>query len=123
MNSSKIMSTAVVRSAICSLLVDQDCLESIQCVKEVKEEVRQFIYAITVDDSHLNQFDSFATKQLLEKCFFSCISEDVQCRSKYVQRERVWSAFHQLRIAEGRKLWCDLFSLHGFPKLSPVVYP
>lgn len=34
----------------------------------------------------------------------------------------MWSAFHQLRIAEGRKLWCDLFSLHGFPKLSPVVY-
>lgn len=59
MNSSKIMSTAVVRSAICSLLVD---LESIQRVKEVKEEVRQFIHAITVDDSHLNQFDSFATK-------------------------------------------------------------
>lgn len=124
MNFQRAMSTGVVRSAICSLLVDQDCLESIQHFKEIKEEVRQFVQAITKDDSHLNQFDSFATKlmKLLEKCFFSCISEDVQCRSKYVQRERVWSAFHQLRIAEGSKLWRDLFSHHGFPKLSPVVY-
>ncbi len=91
------MSTAVVKSAICSLLVDQDCLESVQRYRETKEVVRLFVQAITKDDSHLDQFDLFATQlmKLLGKCFFSCISEDAQCRSKYVQREKVWSAFHQ----------------------------
>ena len=56
------MSTAVVRSAICSLLIDQDCLESVQQYRDTKEEVRLFVQAITKDDSHLDQFDLFATQ-------------------------------------------------------------
>lgn len=116
------MSTAIVRAVLCSLLTDQDCLESVERVKQSKEEVRKFVQAITIDDSHLSQFDQFASSlmKLLEKCFFSCISKDA-CRSKYVQREKVWAAFHQLRIGEAAKLWQDLFR-HGFPKLSPIVY-
>ena len=116
------MSTAVERSVLCSFLTDQDCLESVERVKQSTEEVRKFIQSITEDDSHLNQFDQFATSlmKLLEKCFFSCISNDT-CRSKYVQREKIWAAFHQLRIKEAAKLWQDMF-IHGFPKLSPIVY-
>ena len=41
--------------------------------------------------------------------------------STYVQREKIWAAFHQLRIKEAAKLWQDMF-IHGFPKLSPIVY-
>lgn len=117
------MSTGVVRSALCSHLTDQG-LDSVEHFRKIKEEVRQFVQVISQDDDHLSQFDAFASNlmKLLEKCFFSCISKDVECRSKYVQREKVWSAFHQLRLGGLNKLWHDLFCQHGFPKLSPIVY-
>ena len=116
------MSTAVVRAVLCSFLTDLDCLEGVERFKESREEVRKFVQAITKDDTHLSQFDSFASSlmKMLEKCFFSCVTEDA-CRSKYVQREKVWAAFHQLRLQEAAKLWQDLFC-HGFPRLSPIVY-
>lgn len=72
----------------------------------------------------LVQFDAFALNlmKMLEKCFFGCISENAKCRSKYVQREKLWSAFHVLRLGELKKLWQNIFSKSGFPKLSPFVY-
>ncbi len=116
------MSTAVVRSVLCSFLTDQDCLEGVERFKGLREEVRQFVQMIAMDDTRLSLFDDFASSlmKMLEKCFFSCITEDA-CRSKYVQREKVWAAFHRLRLQEAVKLWQDLFC-HGFPRLSPVVY-
>ena len=57
----------------------------------------------------------------LKKCFFSCVSTEV-CRSKLVKREKVWHAFHQLRVGELCKMWCDFFGHDGIPKLSPLVY-
>ena len=57
----------------------------------------------------------------LEKCFFSCVSTEV-CRSKFVKREKAWRAFHQLRVGELGKMWCDFFGHDGIPKLSPLVY-
>ena len=38
-----------------------------------------------------------------------------------MQREKVWAAFHQLRLQEAAKLWQNLF-IHGFSKLSPIAY-
>ena len=117
------MSTAVVRAALCTLLADEDCLSSVECVKQVREEVKQFLQVITQDDKRLGQFDTFASKlmKMLEKCFFGCVSESAECRSKQVKREKMWTAFHQLWIGELSKLWKGLFSC-GFPKLSPLAY-
>ena len=71
------MSTAVVRSALCSLLTDQDvdCLESIGKYKEKREEVIKFVHAITKDETHLRGFDSFASKPMkaLEYKLHICI--------------------------------------------------
>ena len=58
--------------------------------------------------------------KMLEKCLFSCITGDAY-KSKYVQREKPWAAFHQIRIQEAPKLWEDLFG-YGFPKLSPINF-
>lgn len=117
------MSTALVRAALCSLLTeaDKECLESVGGYRKAKEEVRQFLQVITQDDEYISKFDTLALNlmKMLEKCFFGCMSKNDKCRSKCVKREKMWSAFHQLRIKELNKLWQDL---HGFPKLSPLVY-
>ena len=93
------MSTALVRVALCSLLTkaDKECLRSVEGYREAKEEVRQFLQIITQDDAYLCKFDTFALSliKMLEKCSFSCMSKNVQCRSKCVKREKMWSAFHQ----------------------------
>ena len=40
-----------------------------------------------------------------------------------VQREKLWSAFHNVSVGELPKLWSELFSSgHIIPKLSPLVY-
>lgn len=121
------MSTALVRAALCSLLTDADreCLQSVSGYRQAKEEVRQFLEVITQDDERLCKFDAFSLNlmKMLEKCFFSCVSKSSQsCRSKCVKREKMWSAFHQLRIKELSKIWQDLFGKQGFPKLNPSVY-
>ena len=115
------MAAAPVRGILCSFL-DQDCLETIGRYKDSQQDVREFIQAISATEANLNLFDNFSAclTKLLEKCFFSCVS-DSQCRSKYVQRERVWSEFHEIRTGSVKKLWQDFFG-HGFPKLHPVVY-
>ena len=117
-----VMSTAVVRTVLCFFLTDQDFWGSMECFKESREEVRVFMQTIAKDDAHLNQFDNFASNlmKMLEKCFFSCVTKHA-CRSKYMQREKVWAAFHQLRLPEAAKLWQNLF-IHGFSRLSRIVY-
>ena len=116
------MSTAVVRTVLCSFLIDQDCLGGIECFRESREEVRVFMQTISKDDAHLNQFDNFASNlmKMLGKCIFSCIPKDA-CMSKYVQREKLWAAFHRLRLQEAAKLWQYLL-IHGFSRLRPIVY-
>ena len=115
------MATALVRAALCSILTDADSLQSVGAYRMAKEEVRKFLQIIT-EDERLCKFDAFALNLMkqLEKCFFTCMPKN--CRSKCVKREKMWSAFHQLRIKDLSKLWQDLFSHHGLPKLSPLVY-
>ena len=48
------MSTAVIRSALCSFLTDQGCLDGVEHLKKVKDEVRKFITAIVEDENHLS---------------------------------------------------------------------
>ena len=94
---------------------------------EITEKVRQFLQVIIQDNSYLCKFDTFASNlmKVLEKCFISCMSNNVQCRSKCVKREKMWSAFYQLRITKLNKLWqvskveplsipaCQPEALHG----------
>ena len=41
-----------------------------------------------------------------------------------MQREKLWTAFHNLSVCELPKLWCGLFEEQDsvIPKLSPLVY-
>ena len=84
-----------------------------------KEQVRKFLQIITEDDSSQNLFDVLAANvtKRLEKCFFSCVSTEV-CRSKFVKREKAWRAFHQLRVGELGKTWCDFFGHDGIPRAT-----
>ena len=118
------MATGLVRAALCAILTDSDYLQDIERSRHAVEEVRQFIQAINEDEPKLERFDRFASNLMkaLEKCFFGCISKDDPCRSKSVKREKIWSAFHQLRIGDAEKMWCSLFDMEGIPKLSPLVY-
>ena len=72
----------------------------------------------------LQTFDEFAANllKILEKQFFACVSEDRPCRSKSVQKEKIWSEFHKVRMSELPKLWRDICSKHDvLPNLSPLV--
>lgn len=117
------MATGLVRAALCSILTDSDYLQDVDRSKHAVEDVRQFIQAISEEETRLELFDKFASSimKALEKCFFSCIS-DGPCRSKSVKREKMWSSFHQLRLGDIDKLWCSLFEVEGIPKLSPLLY-
>ena len=112
----------LVRTVLYSFLTDHDGMENVMHFQELKEGVRNFVLVICQDDTHLSQFDHFSSKliKMLEKCFFSCITGDA-CKSKYVQRGKMWTAFHQIRLQEAPKLWEDLFG-YGSPKLSPIVF-
>ena len=82
------MATGLVRAALCSILTDSDYLQDMERSKHAVEEVRQFIQAVNEDEPRLECFDKFASNLMkaLEKCFFSCISNDGPCRSKSVKR-------------------------------------
>ena len=65
-----------------------------------KEQVRQFLQAITENDSCLSVIDTFTSSLLkvLEKCLHLSISTEVSCRSKSVKREKLWTAFQLIRF-------------------------
>ena len=109
------MSTGIVRSCLCSFLTDS-CYPVTERSKEAKQQVKEFIEAVTIESNQL----VFASKmiQAIERCFSSCSST---CRSKSVKREKVWTAFHRMRMTELAQTWLDLFE-HGFPKLPSLPY-
>ena len=112
------MSTGIVRSCLCSFLTDS-CYPVTERSKEAKQQVKEFIEAVTIESNQL-VFDDFASKmiQAMERCFSSCSST---CRSKSVKREKIWTAFHRMRMTELAQTWLDLFE-HGFPKLPSLAY-
>ena len=89
------MSTGIVRSCLCSFLTDS-CYPVTERSKEAKQQVKEFIEAVTIESNQL-VFDDFASKmiQAMERCFSSCSST---CRSKSVKREKIWTAFHRMRM-------------------------
>ena len=80
-------------------------------VRECREQICKFIQVIN-EDQALEIFDEFSSYLLsvLEKCFPTCLSSVGPCRSKSVQREKLWTTFHDLSVRELPKLWSDLFS-------------
>ena len=58
----------------------------------------------------------------LDRCISSCISTDTTFRSINVKKEKIWSTFHTVRLAEVDKLWQDLFAFNGIPRLCPLIY-
>ena len=118
------MSTGVVRAPICSFLTDSDHLQHVDRSKMAKEQARQFLQAITENNSCLSVFDTFASSPLkvLEKCLYSPISTEVSCRSKSVKREKLWTAFQLIGFCDLDKMWRDLFGHAGIPPLTPLVY-
>ena len=110
------MATGIVRSAICCVLTESDPLQD-SCgerVRESREQICKFVQVIN-EDQALEIFDtdlkfSSSLLSVLEKCLSTCLSSVGPCRSKSVQREKLWTAFHNLSIRELPKLWSDLFS-------------
>ena len=126
------MATGIVHSAICFVLTETDPMQmQDSCgerVRESREQLCKFLQAIN-EDQTLEIFDKFSSSLLsvLEKCLSTCLSSVGPCRSKSVQREKLWTAFHSLSIRELPKLWSELFTSgedqgHTIPKLSPLVY-
>lgn len=119
------MATGIVRSALCCVLTESDPMQD-SCgerIKESREQICRFLQALN-EDQALEIFDKFSSSLLsvLEKCVSTCLSSARPCRSKSVQREKLWSAFHNVSVGELPKLWSELFSSGHIPKLSPLVY-
>ena len=125
------MATGIVRSAICFVLTESDPMQD-SCgerVRESREQICKFLQALN-EDQALEIFDKFSSSLLsvLEKCLSTCLLSVGPCRSKSVQREKLWTAFHNLSVRELPKLWSELFTGghkeqgHTIPKLSPLVY-
>ena len=92
-----------------------------------REQICKFLQAIN-EEQALETFNKFSSSLLsvLEKCLSTCLSSAGPCRSKCVQREKLWTAFHSLSVRELPKLWSELFSGEEqgmmIPKLSLLVY-
>ena len=121
------MATGIVRSVICCVLTESDPTQD-SCgerVKESREQTCKFLQAIS-EDQALEIFDKFSSSllTLLEKSLSTCLSSIGPCRSKSVQREKLWTAFHTLSVRELPELWYGLFEVDSavIPKLSPLVY-
>lgn len=109
------MATAAVKSLICSVVFADSSLWS-----EQKEQARMFLRAT----EEMKAFDQFcnALTTAIEKNFYVCVSSGRACRSKCVQREKLWSSFHHLRTTTLSELWRSFLSLPDIPNLSPLVY-
>ena len=96
-----------------------------ELAKRSREEICKFLQAVN-EDRALEIFDKFCLSLLavLEKALSNCLSTAGPCRSKSVQREKLWTAFHNVSVCELPKLWCGLFEEQDsvIPKLSPLVY-
>ena len=112
---------SVVRAALCEVMT---VLERDQVDEERSRKVRLFIQAITMNESCVKHFDMFSSRltNALEKCFFSYVSQDSSCRSRCARREKVWAAFHQLRMREVDRMWRDHLEQYGIPVLTALVY-
>ena len=85
-----------------------------------KERARIFLRAT----ESMQPFEDFCLTltKMIEKNFFTCVSTGGACRSKGVQREKLWSSFHQLRTTKLADLWQGFLSQPNVPNLSPLVY-
>ena len=87
------MATGLVRAHLCSFITDSDFCDGSESSLTAKEQVQKFLQAI--HDKVLQTFNEFAANLLktLETKFFACVSEGRPCRSKSVQKEKIWSEF------------------------------
>ena len=95
------MATGLVRAALCSFLTEETPIEMSERNKRAREGARNFLSQIS-DETYLVKFDDFA--QLLfmaiDKCVCTCISSCKSNRARCVLMEKLWSSFHQLRLAD-----------------------
>ena len=117
------MSSGVVRAAISSFITNSDHLHDLEHYSILKEQIKDFLEAIT-DAENDGKFDAFASTliEALEKCLQSGITKDAVCHSKCIKREKLWTAFNQLRFNNIPKIWNDLFAHSNIPSLTPLVY-
>ena len=116
------MATGLVRSALCAVLTDGEYSDEAERSKKAKDEVSQFLKILNENEKCLEQFDIFASNLMdrVDKCL--CSSSAITCRSKSVKKEKIWSAFHRVRLGKIDKLWRDLFAFKDVPRLCPLVY-
>lgn len=111
-----------VAQAICSFVTESNHLEDVERMRNAKQDAMKFLQTINEDESRLEQFNSFGTKLLTALVYAACCSSDTPCRSEDVKREKLWSAFHKLRVGAVDAMWRCLFEQDGFSRLSPLVY-
>lgn len=113
---------SVVKSVICSVITDSSLFDWSEPSKLAKEQARIFLQA--TEEKCVQSFDQFcgALTKTVEKNFFACVSAGGACRSKFVQREKLWSSFHHLRTTTLSELWQNFLSQPDVPNLSPLVY-
>ena len=107
------MATGIVRSCLCNVLTDEEYLDEVDRCKKAKDDVREFLQHVDDDESCLVRYYTFASNLMnaLERCISSCISTVTTFRSKSVKKEKVWNAFHKVRLTEVDNLWQDLFAV------------
>ena len=118
------MALGIVRAGLCNVLTDEKYLNEVDRSRRAKDEVREFLQSLDDDEACLEQFDMFGSNLMnaLERCISSCISTVTTFRSKSVEKEKIWGAFHQVWLAEVDNLWEGLFAGNGIPRLCRIIY-
>ena len=100
------MSAAILRSAICSILDDEDCQLDTPRMRLAKEAAKVILDSIA--DDHHNGRDSFAEK--IVGRFEKLVPDPAVPKNKKgfdSKKRHLWSNFHSKRISELRLLWKD----------------
>ena len=97
------MASELVRRSLSAVIEEHTLQLDSHRIRGVKELVGNILKKISDGEPAVTAFDAFATE--LVSTLRSAFSSHTTFRSSAAKREKVWSAFHQLRVAKLPSLW------------------
>ena len=77
-------------------------------IDRAKKVGRDILERVTAGEGEMTAFDEFALE--ITTCLRSIVRPDVNYRSFAAKREKLWTAFHQIRLSEVPNIWDNFLS-------------
>ena len=97
------MSSGLVRCAILAVVEEQELLVTSARMDCVRTVAKSILERASSGEAEMTAFDAFALD--LTACLRRILETESAYRSAAARREKMWIAFHQVRLTEMPRIW------------------